>query len=305
MTALITGGSSGLGLEFARQLAERGYDLILVSNRADELDSAAAEISPRASLGRDDSIVISSDPDVISTDRNVISTDRNVISSDPDVISSNRNVISSEVEKSPSVTTLCMDLARTNAADELFEWCSSQGVLPDIIVNDAGMFFFKELTVEDLPRVQAMIDLHVVTVTRICILFGEAMKKRGSGRILNISSMCARIPAPGITIYSATKAYLRSFGRSLSYELKPHGVTVTTVCPAAVATPLYRLSERQMRAGLRLGLVRTPRWLVRRSLRALFRGRRVLSPAFMNLWLPFLIVLLPGPLIARLWKKLK
>ncbi|MBO4465776.1 MAG: SDR family NAD(P)-dependent oxidoreductase, partial [Bacteroidales bacterium] len=202
MTALITGGSSGLGLEFARQLRELGYDLILVSNRADELASAAAEL--------------------------------------------------------PGAVIRCQDLARTNAADELYAWCCERGVLPDVIVNDAGMFFFKELTAEDLPRVQAMIDLHVVTVTRICILFGEAMKKRGSGRILNISSMCARIPAPGITIYSATKAYLRSFGRSLSYELKPHGVTVTTVCPAAVATPLYRLSERQMRAGIRLGLVRTP-----------------------------------------------
>ena len=258
--ALITGGSSGLGLEFARQLFARGYSLILVSNRADELASAAAEFSaPHPG----------------------------------------------PVPGSPAVTTLCMDLARTNAADELYAWCCERGVLPDVIVNDAGMFFFKELTVEDLPRVQAMIDLHVVTVTRICILFGGAMKKRGSGRILNISSMCARIPAPGITIYSATKAYLRSFGRSLSYELKPHGVTVTTVCPAAVATPLYRLSERQMRAGIRLGLVRTPRWLVRRSLRALFRGRRVISPAFMNVWLPTLIALLPGPLLARLWKRLK
>ena len=248
MTALITGGSSGLGLEFARQLRELGYALILVSNRQDELDSAAAEL--------------------------------------------------------PGAVIRCQDLARTNAADELYDWCCERGILPDVIVNDAGMFFFKELTAEDLPRVQAMIDLHVVTVTRICLLFGDAMKKRGSGRILNISSMCARIPAPGITIYSATKAYLRSFGRSLSYELKPHGVTLTTVCPAAVATPLYRLSERQMRAGLRLGLVRTPRWLVRRALRALFRGRRVLSPAFMNVWLPTLIALIPAPLIARLWKKL-
>ena len=272
--ALITGGSSGLGLEFARQLFTRGYSLILVSNREDELASAAAELS-------------SPHPEP----------------SEPRHEPSNHHP--GPVPGSPSVTTLCLDLARTNAADELYEWCGARGILPDVIVNDAGMFFFKELTVEDLPRVQAMIDLHVVTVTRICILFGEAMKKRGSGRILNISSMCARIPAPGITIYSATKAYLRSFGRSLSYELKPHGVTVTTVCPAAVATPLYRLSERQMRAGLRLGLVRTPRWLVRRSLRALFRGRRVISPAFMNVWLPALITCLPGPLIARLWKKLK
>ncbi len=251
MIALITGGSSGMGLEFARQLAAKGYDLILVSNRADELEQASAELR----------------------------------------------------EKFPvAVTTRCQDLAKTMAADELFEWCET---LPDVLINDAGMFFFKELQVEDLPRVQAMIDLHIVTVTRICILFGAAMKQRGSGRILNISSMTARIPAPGITIYSATKAYLKSFGRSYSYELKPYGVTLTTVCPAAIATPLYRLSERQMRAGVRTGLIRTPQWLVRRALRALFAGRRVISPAFMNVWLPALIALLPGPIIQRLWKKLK
>lgn len=251
MIALITGGSSGMGLEFARQLAAKGYDLILVSNRADELEQASAELR----------------------------------------------------EKFPvAVTTRCQDLAKTTAADELFEWCET---LPDVLINDAGMFFFKELQVEDLPRVQAMIDLHIVTVTRICILFGAAMKQRGSGRILNISSMTARIPAPGVTIYSATKAYLKSFGRSLSYEFKPYGVSVTTVCPAAIATPLYRLSEKQMKMGLAIGLIRTPQWLVRRALRALFRGRRVISPAFMNVWLPALIALLPGPIIQRLWKKLK
>lgn len=252
MLALITGGSSGMGLEFARQLAAKGYDLILVSNRPDELEQASAELRG--------------------------------------------------LYPYRTVTTRCQDLASTTAADELFEWCPD---LPDVLVNDAGMFFFKELQVEDLPRVQAMIDLHIVTVTRACILFGAAMKQRGSGRILNISSMTARIPAPGVTIYSATKAYLKSFGRSYSYELKPYGVTLTTVCPAAIATPLYRLSERQMRAGVRTGLIRTPQWLVRRALRALFAGRRVISPAFMNVWLPALIALLPGPIIQRLWKKLK
>jgi short-subunit dehydrogenase len=251
MIALITGGSSGMGLEFARQLAAKGYDLILVSNRADELEQASAELR----------------------------------------------------EKFPvAVTTRCQDLAKTTAADELFEWCET---LPDVLINDAGMFFFKELQVEDLPRVQAMVDLHIVTVTRICILFGAAMKQRGSGRILNISSMTARIPAPGITIYSATKAYLKSFGRSLSYEFKPYGVSVTTVCPAAIATPLYRLSEKQMKMGLAIGLIHTPTWLVRRALRAMFRGRRVVSPSFMNFWVPSLIWLLPGFLIAGLWKKLK
>lgn len=255
MTALITGGSSGMGLEFARQLAGRGYDLILVSNREEELRAAAESLSSEFPV---------------------------------------------------RVTARFQDLAKADAADRLYAWCMEwAGGLPDVIVNDAGMFFFKELEASDMDRVQVMVNLHVVTVTRICLLFGNAMKRRGSGYILNISSMAARLPVPGITVYSATKAYLSSFGRSLSFELKPYGVTLTTVCPAAIATPLYKLSDRWMRIGVKVGIIRTPRWLVKKALRALFRGRRLISPAFMNIWLPALIALFPGRLIAALWKRLK
>jgi short-subunit dehydrogenase len=253
MVALITGGSSGMGLEFARELAARDYKLLLVSNRADDLESAAKELTAAGA----------------------------------------------------GVLTHYADLAAPDAADSLFAWCQAEGIVPDILINNAGMFFFKEITEEDLPRVQAMLNLHIQTVTRLCILFGGQMKKRGSGYILNVSSMAARIPAPGITVYSATKAYLKSFGVSLSYELAPYGVSVTTVCPAAIATPLYRLDEKWMRLGVRIRLIHTPRWLVRRALRAMFRRRRLVQPSLMNVWLPPLIALLPGWLVAKIWKRIK
>ena len=244
-----------MGLEYARQLAAQGYDLLLVSNREEELSPAREALQAAWPV---------------------------------------------------SVTTRFQDLAVPDAADRLFAWCTDElQQLPDILINNAGMFFFKELEAADLDRVQAMVNLHVCTITRSCLLFGEAMKKRGSGRILIMASMAARIPAPGITIYSATKAYLRSFGRSLSYELKPYGVSVTTVCPAAIATPLYRLDEKKMKLGVRLRVIHTPQWLVRKALRAMHRGRRVISPSSMNVWLPAAISLLPGPVIAFLWKKLK
>ena len=241
-----------MGLEFSRQLAARGYALVLVGNREQELADAARELG-----------------------------------------------------KETAVRTRFQDLAQPRAADELFTWCGAEDIHPDVLVNNAGMFFFKELQPEDLDRVQAMINLHITTVTRLCILFGREMKERGNGYILNMSSMAARIPAPGITVYSASKAYLRNFGRSLSFELRPYGVGVTTVCPAAIATPLYRLDEKRMKLGVRTGLIRTPQWLVRRALRAMFRRRRVLSPACMNIWLPALVAILPGPLEERIWKKLK
>ena len=253
MVALITGGSSGMGLEYARQLAGKGYDLLLVSNREEELASAVAALSEAFPV---------------------------------------------------KVSGHFQDLAVPTAADALFAWCQERSLLPDVLINNAGMFFFKELSSADLGRVEAILNLHVGTVTRLSILFGEAMKQRGSGYILIVSSMAARIPAPGITIYSATKAYLRSFGRSLSYELRPYGVGVTTVCPAAIATPLYRLKPSLMELGVRTRVIHTPAWLVRRALRAMFRRRRVVSPSAMNLWLPPLIALLPGPLEQWLWKRL-
>ena len=254
MMALVTGGSSGIGLEFSRQLAEKGYDLIIVSNSREQLDAVCAPIAE---------------------------------------------------EYGVRVIPRLQNLATGNAAEELMEWCDSQSVLPDILINNAGMFYFKELSPELMGKAEVMIGLHVTTPTKMCILFGDRMKQRGSGRILLVASMAARIPAPGIQVYSATKAYLRSFGESLSFELKPYGVTVTTLCPAAVATPLYGLKKGLLNFGVVIRVIHTPQWLVRKALKGLFRGRRLMKPSIMNAYLPPMIKMLPSNLEQKIWDRIK
>lgn len=254
MMALVTGGSSGIGLEFSRQLAAKGYDLIIVSNSREQLDAVCAPIAE---------------------------------------------------EYGVRVIPRLQNLATGNAAEELMEWCDSQSVLPDILINNAGMFYFKELSPELMGKAEVMIGLHVTTPTKICILFGDRMKQRGSGRILLVASMAARIPAPGIQVYSATKAYLRSFGESLSFELKPYGVTVTTLCPAAVATPLYGLKKGLLNFGVAIRVIHTPQWLVRKALKGLFRGRRLMKPSIMNAYLPPMIKMLPSNLEQKIWDRIK
>ena len=247
-TALVTGASSGIGLEFSRQLAQMGYALAMVSNREQELANAAEGI---------------------------------------------------RIEFGVPVQSLCIDLTKPGAAEEVLAWCPA----PDILINNAGMFFMEYLNPESLGKVRTMMALHISVVTELCILAGSRMKEKGGGHILNISSMTARIPSPGIAIYSSTKAYLKVFGKSLSYELHPFGVTVTTVCPAAVDTGLYPLGDRLRRFLRRIGMIRTPEWLVRRSLKAMFRGRRTFSPGLTNALLPPLIAILPARLIDRLGLK--
>ena len=252
MRALVTGGSSGMGLEYARQLAAKGYDLLLVSNQQEELTQAADELSQAYHV---------------------------------------------------DVIVHFQDLAVETAAEELFSYCQAEKLQIDILINNAGMFFFEELTTDNAAKALTMMRLHMFTPTRLCVLFGEEMKQRGSGYILNMSSMAAKLPCPGITVYSATKAYLKSFGKSLYFEMRPHGVGVTTVCPAAIATPLYKLKPSLLKLGVKIGLIGTPQWLVRRALRGMFHKRRVVKPGLMNYYLPPLIAILPKWLVARIWKK--
>lgn len=128
----------------------------------------------------------------------------------------------------------------------------------EVLVNNAGVFFFDDLTETDSRRIERMIGLHVQTVTMLCRYFGAAMKARGKGYILNMSSMSAGMPFPGISVYAATKSYLKQFSKAIHNELYDYGVRVTAVCPGAVATDLYNLSGHYQRLGLRLGILMRP-----------------------------------------------
>lgn len=196
------------------------------------------------------------------------------------------------------------DLSAPDAAQQLYGWCLEQGLQIDILINNAGMFFFHELTPDYTYRAETMLALHVLTPTRLCALFGEEMKHRHKGYIINVSSLTAQIPAPGITLYAATKAYLKSYSKSLYFEMRPYGVGVTTVLPGAIATPLYNIKPSTLRLLTRLGIVRTPRWMVRRALRGVFRKRHYVKPGLMNYLAPILLKLLPNRLETCIWQKM-
>ena len=200
---------------------------------------------------------------------------------------------------------LYMDLSLASAADELWNYCKMRQLEIDILVNNAGIFFFHEIDSATQEKALTMLRLHVLTPTRLTMLFGEAMKTRRRGYIVNMSSVTAQLPTPGITMYAATKAYLKNYSKSLYYELAPYGVGVTTVQPAAVATPLYSMKPRLMKLGKAVGLIRTPQWLVKRTLRGMLCNRQVIKPGIVNYILPLLIKLMPNCLEQKIWNKFR
>jgi short-subunit dehydrogenase len=202
--ALVTGACSGIGNAIARRLGALGYELVLVSNRSDELERAAAEIRAAHAV---------------------------------------------------AVHAITLDLARPEAAAELYDAVRARGLAVDILVNNAGFFFFGE-AVDAVPaRANAMLQLHVVTPSLLCTRFGGDMRARGRGHILIVSSISAWRDFPGISYYGSSKKYLRGFARALRSELAPYGVNVTCLAPGATATGLYDPNVVPVERAKRLGIM--------------------------------------------------
>ena len=114
-----------------------------------------------------------------------------------------------------------------------------------------------------------------------------------------MSSYSIWMPWPGLSLYSASKAYLKSFSVSFAKEVRDKGVYVTAVCPAGIATDLYGLSKKWQKIGLNIHALSTPKFCARRGLNSLFRRRRCIVPDW---WMRLLIPLLENlPMFCLRW----
>ena len=241
--ALVTGASSGIGLEFARQLAARGYNLLIISNVLEINDAAD-------SIHRD--------------------------------------------YPSLSVIPLVMDLSRQSSAHELYEYTHAEEIEIEVLVNNAGVYHDIDILDDSEGFTSLILNLHMYTPAMLCYLFGQEMRERKHGYILNVCSVTSKIVAQRLGTYASTKSFLSAFTRSLHIELKPYGVYVTDVSPGAVDTGLFSIPQWVTKAGKCLGIIASPQMLVRRALRALFHGRsKVTVPAVFWHILTFIILLIP------------
>lgn len=210
------------------------------------------------------------------------------------------------VDYKVNAKSLYMDLAQYDSAEKLFAYCETNDIHVEILVNNAGIFFFRDVINTKPDLINKEIDLHIHTPTMLTRLFADKMiSGNRKGYILNMASIAAWMMMPGITLYSATKSYLRCFSRAIRHEILDKGVSVTTVCPGAVATGLYRLAPRYMKLGMALGIILSPERLARNAVNKMFKKRSEYIPGgFINRLFIFLVVILPEWLVRILKKKL-
>lgn len=110
----------------------------------------------------------------------------------------------------------------------------------NILINNAGLAVRRSVTELTSDEWRAVLETNVTSAYLMCHSFVPVMKGQGYGRILNIASIMASISLPGRTAYSASKAALLGFTRSLALELAPERITVNSISPGLFATELAR-----------------------------------------------------------------
>ena len=192
------------------------------------------------------------------------------------------------------VVPLVLDLGQQSSARELYEYTKAHEMEVEVLVNNAGVYHDKDILDDSEGFTSLIMNLHMYTPAMLCYLFGQEMKARGKGYILNVCSVTSKMAAQRLGTYGGTKAFLSHFTRALHIELRKYGVHVTDVSPGAVDTGLYSIKPWQTKLGKALGIIVSPQTLAKRGLWALFHGcAKTTVPTVFWRVLCFLILLTP------------
>jgi short-subunit dehydrogenase len=227
--ALVTGASAGIGEAFARALAARGDDLVLVARSKPRLDDLAAELHEAHGV---------------------------------------------------DVETLSADLTDPAQLATVEARVTDAAKIVGVLVNNAGIGTVGRFAELEIDGEEREIRLNVLAPMRLTHAALGAMAVRGAGAIVNVSSIAAYQPNPGMATYGATKAFVSSFTRAIQEEAKARGVQVMLLEPGFTRT------EFQARAGVEQSDVPSFLWMspaqvVDAAMRTLDRGGHFCVPGTM------------------------
>src|SRR5690554_2121305 len=139
-------------------------------------------------------------------------------------------------ERARSYTPDITDSAAVNAVAA--DWMRDFGV-PDVVIANAGVAGgFDSSDVDDLAVMKRMLEINLLGVATTFQPFISPMRDQRRGALVGIASIAGWRGMPGNGSYAASKGGLIRYLQSLRAELRPHGVTVTTISPGYVKTPL-------------------------------------------------------------------
>lgn len=180
------------------------------------------------------------------------------------------------------VITISKDLFNPDNAFTLYDEVKAKGIEVDILVNDAGQGYYGEFINTDIHHELDIIHLNIASLVVLTKHFLKDMVARGSGKILNLSSVASKIPGPWQSVYHGTKAFVQSFTEAVREEVKDKGVTITALLPGATATDFFNKAGMLEAKNVKEKELDDPAKVAQDGYEALMKGDDMVVSGFKN-----------------------
>lgn len=160
----------------------------------------------------------------------------------------NRQALDALDQQFSNIHPLEMDVTSTDSVERAAAAVASflKGSALDVLINNAGFGCAGPLELVSDADFEAQYQTNVFGLVRVTRAFLPAMRERGRGRIINISSVAGHVTMPFFAPYASTKHAVESISDALRLELQPHGVQVVLIEPGAVKTGFGEHERQQL-----------------------------------------------------------
>lgn len=198
------------------------------------------------------------------------------------------------------VNCLETDLTESNAARKVFKWCQKENYNVNYLINNAGIAGAASFEQSDPEYTDIRILLNIRALALLTRYFLPMLRQSQPSKILNIGSLSGYFSVPYKSIYSASKAFVISFSKSLAFELEGSGIQVSVVCPNGVESNDVS-NKRISTHGFKGEMVKiSSDKLAKITLDKVEKGRKVIIPLFINRVLLIINRIIPQKLSGRL-----
>lgn len=215
--------------------------------------------------------------------------------------------ISTEISEQYQVDVkyLEADLSDLNSPQSVLNWCLSNNLQVNILVNNAGYGLSGYFGTNPIADNLNMLQLNMQTPVQLCQLFLPELKKHSKSYILNVASTAAYQAFPGLSLYAASKAFVLHFTRGLRQELNSSNVSVSCVCPGATDTEFIVRAKVGNRGAKTAQMVNmTPKNVAQIAIKGMFNGEAEIIPGLPNKLGVFFAWLLPKFMVEKIAMKL-
>ena len=162
----------------------------------------------------------------------------------------------------------------------------------ELLVNNAGLGPAGDFAGGTMASATNSIQVNITALTELTYLTLQKMKSRRSGNIILVGSVNAFMSVPLFAVYSATKAYVRSFGEAIAEECREHDVSVTVVHPGGTRTEFMDVAQMTVPQSMQTGLM-TAEAVAQIGLRGAHRGQISVVTGWMNRLFAMLLSCIP------------